>query len=212
VRRVAETEEMVPSIHEPYFERSYRDFTKVQCGEHGQRLSFRCLFDSGATLPSLHTTDLYNPGIQPVQYGAQSVIRMVTANGEKVVRVFELFVCVLDEDGRQLVDKNDPVYPHAPYYLGSMCPVVEIEGEIQYDEQGREICLRLSGMSPFVACCVASAPTRDGIHLGKIGTMFSGAIRCRGRRNGTWKNQLLVMVFETIIMGGPKSFSIIDRE
>jgi hypothetical protein len=97
---------MGPSIHEPYFERSFSDFTKVQCGEHGPRLSFRCLLDSGATLPSLHTLDLYNLGIKPVQYEAQSVIRMVTANGGKVVRVFELFVCVLDEDGKQLVDKK----------------------------------------------------------------------------------------------------------
>jgi hypothetical protein len=93
------------------------------------------------------------------------VIRMVIANGEKVVRVFELFVGVLDEDGRQLVNKNDPVCPHAPYYLGSMCPVAEIEGRVQHDEQGREICLRLSGMLPFVACYVSSAPTRDGTHL-----------------------------------------------
>jgi hypothetical protein len=121
---------MGPSTHEPYFERSFSDFTKVQCGEHGPRLSFRCLLDSGATLPSLHTLDLYNLGIKPVQYEAQSVIRMVTANGGKVVRVFELFVCVLDEDGKQLVDKNDPIYPQTPYYLGSMCPVAEIEGNV----------------------------------------------------------------------------------
>jgi len=140
VRRVAETEKMGPSIHEPYLERSFSDFTKVQCGEHGPRLSFRCLLDSGAILPSLHTLDLNNLGIKPVQYGAQSVIRIVNANGEKVVRVFELFVCVLDEDGKQLVDKNDTVYPHARYDLGSICPVAEIEGEVQYDEQERYAC------------------------------------------------------------------------
>jgi hypothetical protein len=107
---------------------------------------------------------------------------MVTANGEKVVRVFELFVCVLDKDGKQLVDKNDPVYPHAPYYLGSMCPVAEIEGEVQYDEQGRQICLRLSGMLPFAACYVASAPTRDGIHLGEDRNDVLGSHKMPGQK------------------------------
>jgi hypothetical protein len=106
----------------------------------------------------------------------------VTANVEKVVRVFELFVCVLDEDRRQLVDKNDPVYPHAPYYLGSMCPVAEIEGEVKYDEQGREICLRLSGMLPFVACYVASAPMRDGIHLGEDRNDVLGSHKMPGQK------------------------------
>jgi hypothetical protein len=98
------------------------------------------------------------------------------------VRVFELFVCVLDGDGKQLVDKNDPVYPHAPYYLGSMCPVAEIEGAVQYDEQGREICLRLSGMLPFVACYVASAPTRDGIHLGEDRNDVLGSHKMPGQK------------------------------
>jgi hypothetical protein len=32
--------------------------------------------------------------------------------------------------GNSWLIKNDPIYPQTPYYLGSMCPVAEIEGNV----------------------------------------------------------------------------------
>ena len=56
-------------------------------------------------------------------YGAQSVTPCYTASGLSINRLFELFVSVLDNDGKQLVDPNNAVYPLSHKYLGGLCPV-----------------------------------------------------------------------------------------
>lgn len=78
---------------------------------------------AGATFPSLHQEDFDALGIDMASYGAQSVTPCYTASGLSINRLFELFVSVLDNDGKQLVDPNNAVYPLSHKYLGGLCPV-----------------------------------------------------------------------------------------
>lgn len=64
--------------------------------------------------------------IDEMNYSAQSVTETMTTNGMITNRLFELFVCVLDNDGCQLVDSNNAVYPLSHTYLGGLCPVAEV--------------------------------------------------------------------------------------
>ena len=182
VHRLLQTSDMIPSHLEPYFERHPEDASRVNCQAPGPRLEFTTLLDSGATFPSLHTEDLQALGIQMNAYGAQSVIRLVTAGGDRMTRVFELFVSVLDNQGRQLVDSAKPVYPNAPHYLGSMCPVTECPVPLRMDEQGFVQDQRLSGMLPFLACYVATCPTRDFLFLGEDRNDVLGSHRMPGQK------------------------------
>jgi len=78
-----------------------------------------------------------------------------------------MFVCVLDESHRGLVDASDCAHPYHATYLGGLCPVVEVQGTMQYDAQGMEINNRLSGLLPFIACYISSTPTRNTMFLGE---------------------------------------------
>jgi hypothetical protein len=141
---------------------------EVWAGDEGPRLWFESMLDSGATYPSLHTEDFGNLGIDSNNYGCQSVQRMRTASGYSNSRIYELYVSVLDHDGRQLVDSTDPVYPSpCPLYLGSLCPVVECSLPMTIDPNGMETEHRLSGILPFLACYVSSTPSRGIMYLGE---------------------------------------------
>lgn len=182
VRRMAQTATALPSPNEPLYNRDPNDPTRVDCQNDGPRLAFRSLLDSGATFPSLHTEDLISLGIDGQMYGAQCVDLMNTAAGPARARVFEMFVCVLDNDGRQLIDPNNAVYPLSHAYLGGLCPVVENIVPLKHDANGLQIAQRLSGMLPFVACYVSSAPTRDFLFLGEDRNDVLGSHRMPGQK------------------------------
>jgi len=140
----------------------------VWAGNEGPRLWFESMLDSGATLPSLHKEDFVNLGIDNNTYGCQSVQSFTTASGAVNSRIYELFVCVLDHNGRHLVDSNDPVFPPpAASYLGSLCPVCVCTLPKTVDANGIETEHRLSGILPFLACYVSSTPSRGIIYLGE---------------------------------------------
>ncbi len=182
VSRMPQTVTAGLSNREPFFKRDPTDISRVDCQQDGPRLAFRSLLDSGATYPTLHTEDLKMLGIDGNEYGAQSVETLMTANGPIFTRLFELFVSVLDENGKQLVDANDPVYCFNHPYLGGLCPVVETPSALQYDGNGIEIATRLSGLLPFVACYVSSTPTRNMLFLGEDRNDVLGSHRMPGQK------------------------------
>ncbi len=135
---------------DPYF---FRDADgKVDCGSAGPKLAFKSMLDSGATYPTLHQEDLMHLGVDPVWYAAQTVQSFDAANGSITSRMYELYVCVLDSNAKQLVNPNDAVWPYSHKYLGGLCPVAQSPQPLQFDENGIENAFRLSGILPFVAC------------------------------------------------------------
>jgi hypothetical protein len=85
--------------------------------------AFKSMLDSGTTYPTLHQEDLFNLGVDMAWYDAQTVQTMDCATGPITSRIYELHVCVLDNDCKQLVEPNDAVYPFSHKYLGGVCPV-----------------------------------------------------------------------------------------
>lgn len=155
---------------------------RVFCQDYGPKQAFRSMLDSGATYPSLHTSDFQKLFIDEENYAAQSVTALNTANGLVTRRCFELFVCVLDAWQRQLVDENNCAWPHFARYLGGLCPVVENLDPILYDAEGYEIAGRLSGLLPFLACYVSCTPTVNALFLGEDRKDVLGAHRMPGQR------------------------------
>ena len=155
---------------------------RVDCGSAGPKLSFRSMLDSGATYPTLHIEDLLALGIDIAWYAAQTVQTMNSANGTVTCRVYEMFVCVLDDQGRQLVDPNDAVWPYSHKYLGGLCPVATSPIEMRYDENGIENGFRLSGIFPFLACYMSSTPGRSTLYLGEDRNDVLGTHRMPGQK------------------------------
>lgn len=143
------------------------DVGKVWAGMAGPRLTYRSLLDSGATFPSLYRSDFASLGISHDYYAAQSVANVRTANGTTYNRIYELVVNVVDDQGQQLVDPHDPVWPIYPKYLGGLCPVMESNYGEEFDPNGFEVNMRLSGMLAFMACYMSSTPTRCRLNLGE---------------------------------------------
>ncbi|KAH6672361.1 hypothetical protein B0J14DRAFT_639424 [Halenospora varia] len=76
-----------------------------------------------------------------------------------------------------LVDDKRPMIPDAPNYLGGLCPVLEIGGEVPVDERGYEVSARLSGMLPFLAFYVSVVPGSETVWFGESRNDVLGAER-----------------------------------
>jgi hypothetical protein len=168
---------------EPYFTRDAQG--RVDCGSVGPRLAFKSMLDSGATYPTLHQEDLFNLGVDSLWYAAQTIQTFQAAAGPVTTRIYELYVCVLDNNCKQLVNSKDAVYPNSHKYLGSLCPVAQSPQPLQYDENGIEDGFRLSGILPFVACYMSSTPTRNLLFLGEDRNDVLGAHRMPGQKKWT---------------------------
>jgi hypothetical protein len=148
----------------------------------GPLLVFRTLLDSGATFPSLPQADFASLGIDLLNYGAQSITTILHTTGVSHVRVYEMSVCVTDNECRNLVIVDDAVWPNSFKYLGSFMPVIAHTEPSRIDEEGREIVMRISGLMPFLACYVSSTPTEPYIYLGEDRNDVLGAHRMPGQR------------------------------
>lgn len=155
---------------------------EVWCQDRALPLCFRTLLDSGATFPSLHPKDFCMLGINPLIYGAQSLDIITTAGGQVTCRVFELFSAILNADNQHLVKENDAVWPFSFKFLGGLTPVIELNHDIGYDAEGNEVTNRLSGLLPFLACYVGSAPTKSVLWLGEDRNDVLGHHRMPGQR------------------------------
>lgn len=165
---------------DPYFTRDAEG--RVDCGSVGPKLAFKSMLDSGATYPTLHQEDLFNLGVDSLWYAAQTIQTFTAAAGPVTTRIYELYVCVLDNNCKQLVNPKDAVYPYSHKYLGSLCPVAQSPQPLQYDENGIENGFRFSGILPFVACYMSSTPTRNTLFLGEDRNDVLGAHRMPGQK------------------------------
>ncbi|KAH7327058.1 hypothetical protein BKA65DRAFT_539736 [Rhexocercosporidium sp. MPI-PUGE-AT-0058] len=201
VARMSQAKWVSPGVNHDQYERHPENPNLVNCQAEGPRLSFRSMLDlyhkclhisfeslAGATFPSLHNEDLLSLNIDMANYSAQSVSACQTANGVVMVRLFELFVCVLDNDGKQLVDPNNAVYPLSHKYLGGLCPVSQCPTPLTWDANGIPTPHRLSGILPFLASYVSSTPTRNTLYLGEDRNSVLGAHRMPGQRK--WSIEL----------------------
>ena len=180
VRRMKATANVALSHLEPMFEKQADG--RVFCQDAGPKQAFRSILDSGATYPSLYQADFQKLMIDEHNYAAQSVETLDTPNGVMYSRLFELFVCVLDGNRRQLVDANHCAHPYYAKYLGGLCPVAEVQGVVKYDVTGHEISQRLSGLLPFLACYISSTPSRNTMYLGEDRKDVLGSHRMLGAR------------------------------
>lgn len=162
---------------------------EVFCQADGPKVVFRTMLDSGATYPALSEDDIRDLGIDRRVYACQSVENLHTASLGITCRIYELFVQVVNENNQSLVDSNSPVHPLQPPYLGGLCPVVDTGKSQEYDSEGVENTVRLSGMMPFLACYVQSTPNRPYLFLGEDRKDVLGHHKMPGQRRwqlGAW--------------------------
>ncbi|KAI1421525.1 hypothetical protein F5Y12DRAFT_718383 [Xylaria sp. FL1777] len=122
------------------------------------------LLDSGATFPIILESDLARLNMNVSEYPAQGVMDVNIVGGKSKLRFYEMHVSICSEDGTSLVGQgNEAVWPTEPRSLGGFCPVLA-----QRDPAGSvSFVQRLSGMMPFDACYMSSAPGMARIWLGE---------------------------------------------
>ncbi|KAI1492692.1 hypothetical protein F5X96DRAFT_677553 [Biscogniauxia mediterranea] len=125
----------------------------------------KTLLDSGATFPILNKKDLRQLDFDPAQYASQGIFRIKTVSGHVDYKFYEMQVSVCSESGESPVGEGEQaVWPAEPRTLGGFYPVQidpkEPPGRVHYGS-------RLSGMVPFEACYMSSAPTMKRIWLGE---------------------------------------------
>lgn len=155
--------------------------TNLHSGSYANevRAHLKTLLDSGATVPMLHANDLDQLKIDMKWYSAQGVVGTNTANGKTNNRYYEMYVSVCTEDGTSIVGQSNPVtWPSEPSALGGFLPVI-IAGSRRHGKQVKYTD-RLSGLLPFDASYVSSAPTMGRIWLGEDRRDVLGASRFPG--------------------------------
>ncbi|KAI1823207.1 hypothetical protein F4861DRAFT_549970 [Xylaria intraflava] len=136
---------------------------KVQNGDASCQLE--TLLDSGATFPIILESDLEQLDVDLTEYPAQGVMHLNVVGGTANLKFYEMYVSVCSEEGASLVGKGDKaVWPAEPRNLGGFCPVLA-----QRDGAGgaNKYLQRLSGMIPFDACYMSSAPSMGKLWLGE---------------------------------------------
>ncbi|KAF2971008.1 hypothetical protein GQX73_g2573 [Xylaria multiplex] len=124
----------------------------------------RTLLDSGATFPIIVESDLARLNVDVSKYSAQGIMIVNALGGPMEIRFYEMYVSVCTPDDESLVGKGDmAVWPTEPRLLGGFCPVL-----VQGNPRGKDpLTHRLSGMIPFDACYLSSAPSLARIWLGE---------------------------------------------
>ncbi|KAI0457353.1 hypothetical protein F5B21DRAFT_92101 [Xylaria acuta] len=121
------------------------------------------LLDSGATFPIIFESDLARLNMNMNKYPAQGVLMISTVGGRSKLKFYEMYVSVCTEEGESLVGKGDEVvWPEQPRTLGGFCPVLALKDPTV--NSGGD---RLSGMIPFDACYISSAPSMRRLWLGE---------------------------------------------
>ncbi|KAI0533655.1 hypothetical protein GGR58DRAFT_516767 [Xylaria digitata] len=124
----------------------------------------RTLLDSGATFPIIVESDLARLNVDSSKYSAQGIMIVNGLTGPTEIKFYEMYVSVCTPDGESLVGQGDKaVWPTEPRVLGGFCPVLA-----QRDPPGGDTGIhRISGMIPFDACYLSSAPSLARIWLGE---------------------------------------------
>ena len=132
-------------------------------------MPYSTLLDSGATLPQLMASDLENLGVSLDSYPAQTILEFSTVAGLTETRCYELHVELLTERNESLVDADDPVHPQFSPNIGAILPVSMFgDGAVwSEDNATNNKVSRLSGVLPFVAAYVSSAPGNSVMIFGE---------------------------------------------
>lgn len=140
---------------------------------------FKTLLDSGATVPTIHILDLRHLDIDLNWYASQGVSMTSTANGCIRQRFFEMYVSLCTDESESLVDPDSPAtWPAERPALGAFLPVIISKNHAL---QGRMSFLnRLSGMLPFDAAYISSAPACKRLWFGEDRRDVLGASRFPG--------------------------------
>ncbi|KAI8950591.1 hypothetical protein F4801DRAFT_339835 [Xylaria longipes] len=118
------------------------------------------LLDSGATFPLILESDLARLNMNLKKYPAQGTMTLNTVGGRSKLKFYEMYVSVCSDEGKSLVgEAKEAVWPKEPRTLGGFCPVLAMR-----DGTGGD---RLSGMIPFDACYISSAPSMRRLWLGE---------------------------------------------
>ncbi|KAI1384022.1 uncharacterized protein F4822DRAFT_440230 [Hypoxylon trugodes] len=132
------------------------------------------LLDCGATYPFLPAYDLKYLNVDLRWYAAQGVTKIAGITNVAPYRFFEMFVSVLSNAGDTLVGEGDQaVWPDQPRVLGGFTPVI-INHNHRNKSHARD---RLSGMVPFDACYISSAPAAYELWIGEDRRDVLGARR-----------------------------------
>ncbi|KAI1748366.1 hypothetical protein F4782DRAFT_534474 [Xylaria castorea] len=121
------------------------------------------LLDSGATFPIIFESDLARLNMNLSKYPAQGTLTLSTVGGRSKLKFYEMYVSVCSEEGKSLVGQGkEVVWPTEPRTLGGFCPVLALR-----DTAANSGGDRLSGMIPFEACYISSAPGMRRLWLGE---------------------------------------------
>lgn len=144
--------------------RTSKKRTRKRLGTGGASCQLGTLLDSGATFPILVESDLARLDVDLLTYPAQGVMQVSTVGSKQTFKFFEMYVSVCSDQGNSLVSQGqEAVWPTERRALGGFCPVL-----IYPDPKGAVHYLhRLSGMLPFDACYLSSAPGMTRIWLGE---------------------------------------------
>ncbi|KAJ2986663.1 hypothetical protein NUW58_g4919 [Xylaria curta] len=136
---------------------------KKKSRERDASCHLETLLDSGATFPIIFESDLARLNIDLSKYPAQGTLDVNTVGGKSKLKFYEMFVSVCTREGHSLVGPEaEAVWPEEPLALGGFCPVL-----IQRDPIVGSGGQRLSGMLPFDACYLSSAPGMGRLWLGE---------------------------------------------
>jgi hypothetical protein len=184
----------------------------------GPRCFFLVQLDSGATLPTLHRSDLAALGINPKTYPMQTRLTVNTVKGKADMWLYEMRVDVCRHDGESLVE-DDPVWPEERRELGGIVPVgvapytyrplrgdsgpMSMKKLAELRRQGFDVSekamaerdlhdgeKRLSGMLPFQVCYTSGAPGKN-LWFGEDRRDVLGADRMPGQRRFEWHKPAL---------------------
>ncbi|TGJ87649.1 hypothetical protein E0Z10_g1137 [Xylaria hypoxylon] len=137
----------------------------------------KTLLDSGATFPIILESDLARLNIDFSEYPAQGILTVNTLTGPTDIKFYEMYVSICSPDGESLVGQGDKAScPTEPQTLGGFCPVLA-----QRDSAaGNYATQRVSGMIPFDACYLSSAPSMARMWLGEDRRDVLGTSRLPG--------------------------------
>ncbi|KAI1772602.1 hypothetical protein F4818DRAFT_133400 [Hypoxylon cercidicola] len=151
---------------------------------------FRMLLDSGATFPLLSAIDLRHLDVDLRWHPAQGITRLATLDSVQGYRFFEMTVSARANDGGTIIGEGDlAVWPEKLRILGGLYPVCI------NTKTGKTITSdRLSGMVPFEACYMSSAPTRMSIWIGEDRRDVLGSSRLPPHMRYDSENQIRVVI------------------
>jgi hypothetical protein len=108
---------------------------RVWLSRYGPKLVFHMRLDSGASNPNIYQHDLELLGVHTDDYPAQTITRFNTANGDALMRTYDLKVELVDGRNNSMVDPNDAIHPEFPPLLGAVVGVAMIENGKVYKQE-----------------------------------------------------------------------------